>query len=54
MLLLSRCDAPAVFDRLEESLNMISVTVEVWTEADWITQVPMGQDVRPTCTSTIA
>lgn len=52
MDLISRSDASTVFHPIEELLNLISVTVEVWTETDRIALVSTGRDVCSASTRT--
>ena len=47
MFLMSGRDVLTVLDPIVEPLDMISLAIEGWAEADWITSVPTGPDVCP-------
>ena len=52
VFLIARRNTAAVLDPVEEPFDMISVAVEIRTEADGIAPVSTGWDVRPTSTHT--
>jgi hypothetical protein len=52
VLLMARRNAPTMQNPIEEPLDVISMAVEVWAEADRISAVPAWWDVRPATAQT--
>ena len=50
VFLIKRRNATTVLDPVEEPRDVVSMSVEVWAEADWITPIPTGRNVRPAFT----
>lgn len=46
VFLIARRNAPTVLDLIEEAFDLISVAVKIRAEANRITPVPAGRDVR--------
>ena len=47
MFLISRRNATTVLDPVEEPLDVISLAVGVWAEADRVSAIPARRDIRP-------
>ena len=47
MFVITSCDAPTVLDPVEEPLNVIAGTIEVWAEADCFLAVSFWWNVGP-------